>query len=51
MLAAADYDKDNYAEKAAVAALARAEADLKKIRAGSWIEDIKVAEAVAQAGR
>jgi multidrug resistance efflux pump len=45
MLAAADYDKDNYAEKAAVAALARAEADLKKIKAGSWVEDIKVAEA------
>lgn len=50
MLAAGDYDRDNYAEKAAVAALARAEADLKKIRAGSWIEDIKVAEAaLAQA--
>lgn len=45
MLAAADYDKDNYAEKAAEAALARAEADLKKIKAGSWVEDIKVAEA------
>lgn len=45
MLAAADYDKDNYAEKAAVAALARAEADLRKIKAGSWVEDIKVAEA------
>jgi HlyD family secretion protein len=45
MLASADYDKDNYAEKAAVAALARAEADLKKIKAGSWVEDIKVAEA------
>ena len=45
MLAAGDYDKDNYAEKAAVAALARAEADLKKIKAGSWVEDIKVAEA------
>jgi HlyD family secretion protein len=45
MLAAADYDRDNYAEKAAVAALARAEADLKKIKAGSWVEDIKVAEA------
>jgi multidrug resistance efflux pump len=45
MLASADYDRDNYAEKAAIAALARAEADLKKIKAGSWIEDIKVAEA------
>ncbi|HEY2156310.1 MAG TPA: HlyD family efflux transporter periplasmic adaptor subunit [Isosphaeraceae bacterium] len=45
MLAAADYDRDNYAEKAAEAALARADADLKKIKAGSWIEDIKVAEA------
>jgi multidrug resistance efflux pump len=45
MLAAADYDKDNYAEKAAEAALARADADLKKIKAGSWVEDIKVAEA------
>jgi HlyD family secretion protein len=40
-----DYDKDNYTEKAAEAALARAEADLKKILAGSWKEDIKVAEA------
>jgi HlyD family secretion protein len=40
-----DFDKDKYMEKAAEAALARAEADLKKIQAGSWIEDIKVAEA------
>jgi HlyD family secretion protein len=45
MLAAGDFDKDNYAEKAARAAYARAEADLKKIKAGSWVEDIKVAEA------
>jgi multidrug resistance efflux pump len=45
MIASADYDKDNYAEKAAEAALARAESDLKKILAGTWAEDIKVAEA------
>ena len=45
MLAAADYDKDHYAEMSARAALARAEADLRKIKAGSWVEDIKVAEA------
>jgi multidrug resistance efflux pump len=45
MLAAADYDKDHYAEMAAQAMYAHAEADLKKIKAGSWVEDIKVADA------
>ncbi len=45
MLAAADYDKDHFAELSAEAALARADADLKKIKAGSWAEDIKVADA------
>ncbi len=45
MLAAADYDRDHYAELSAEAALAKADADLKKIKAGSWVEDIKVAEA------
>lgn len=40
-----DFDRDNYMEKAAEAALARSEADLAKIKAGSWVEDIKVAEA------
>ncbi len=45
MATGSDYDKDNYTEKAAEAALARAEAELKKLLAGSWKEDIRVAEA------
>jgi HlyD family secretion protein len=50
MATGSDFDKDNYMEKAAEAALARSEAELKKLLAGSWKEDIKVAEAaVAQA--
>jgi HlyD family secretion protein len=40
-----EFDRDMYMEKAAEAALARADADLKKIWACSWIEDIKVSEA------
>ena len=48
MATGSDYDKDNYSEKAAEAALAKAEAELKKILAGSWVEDIKVAEAALQ---
>jgi multidrug resistance efflux pump len=50
MLAASDFDKDRFAKEAAEATLAKAEADLFKIKAGAWKEDILVQEAaVSQA--
>jgi multidrug resistance efflux pump len=50
MLAASDFDKDRYTKDAAEATLAKAEADLFKIKAGAWQEDILVQEAaVSQA--
>ena len=51
MATPSDYDKDNYSQKAAEAMVAKAEADLKKILAGTWIEDIKVAEAALTQAR
>ena len=55
MIAASDYDKDRYACYAAKAALAKAEADLAKLKAGTWKEDIDVASGrrsqAAQPGR
>jgi len=45
MTSSSDFDKDRFAEMSARAMLAKAEADLKKILAGTWREDIKVAEA------
>jgi multidrug resistance efflux pump len=45
MATGSENDRDNYMEKAAEAALARSEAELKKLLAGSWKEDIRVAEA------
>lgn len=45
MLPAGDYDKDRFAASAARATLAKVEADLRKIKAGTWEEDLKVAQA------
>jgi HlyD family secretion protein len=48
MLAASDFDKDRYTKLAAKAALARAEADLARLRAGAWKEDIEVQRAAVE---
>ena len=48
MIAASDYDKDRYAYYAARATYAKAKADLEKILAGSWKEDIAIARAAVQ---
>ncbi len=48
MIAASDYDKDRYAYYAAKATYAKAKADLEKILAGSWKEDIEIARAAVQ---
>ena len=48
MIAASDYDKDRYAFYAARATYAKAKADLEKILAGSWKEDIEIARAAVQ---
>jgi HlyD family secretion protein len=48
MIAASDYDKDRYAYYAARATYAKAKADLEKILAGSWKEDIEIARAAVQ---
>jgi len=45
MIPAGDYDKDRFAASAARATLAKVEADLRKIKAGTWEEDLKVARA------
>ncbi len=45
MVPASDYDKDRFAYYAARAAYARANADLDRILAGAWKEDIEVARA------
>jgi multidrug resistance efflux pump len=45
-----DYDRDRYAAAEAKAVLARAEADLYRLRKGTWDEDLLIAQAsVAQA--
>jgi multidrug resistance efflux pump len=44
-IAASDYDKDRYAYAAAKATYAKAKADLEKVLAGSWKEDIDIARA------
>lgn len=46
MLPAGDYDKDRFAAAAARATLAKVTADLRKIRAGTWVEDLKVARSL-----
>jgi HlyD family secretion protein len=48
MIAASDYDKDRYAYYAAKATYAKAKADLERIMAGSWKEDIEIARAAVQ---
>jgi HlyD family secretion protein len=48
MIAASDYDKDRYAFYAARATYSKAKADLEKILAGSWKEDIEIARAAVQ---
>jgi multidrug resistance efflux pump len=48
MAPASDYDHDRFAYYSARAAMARAVADLEKIKAGSWKEDIEVARAAVQ---
>ena len=45
MIAASDYDKDRYAYCAAKATYAKAKADLERVLAGSWKEDIEIARA------
>jgi multidrug resistance efflux pump len=45
MAPASDYDKDRFAYFSARAALARAVAELDRIKAGSWKEEIEVARA------
>ncbi len=39
-----DYDRDRYAREAASAALAKAKVEYEKLQAGTWVEDIHVAE-------
>ncbi|MDR3617852.1 MAG: efflux RND transporter periplasmic adaptor subunit [Paludisphaera borealis] len=51
MLAASDYDRDRYSVQAAKAALARSEADLAKLKAGAWKEDIAVQRAAVVEAR
>jgi multidrug resistance efflux pump len=48
MIAASDYDKDRYAYYAAKATYAKAKADLERILAGSWKEDVEIARAAVQ---
>jgi multidrug resistance efflux pump len=48
MIAASDYDKDRFAYYAAKATYAKAKADLEKILAGSWKEDIEIARTAVQ---
>ncbi len=45
---ASDYDKDRYAFLAARAGYAKAKADLERVLAGTWKEDIEVARAAVQ---
>jgi HlyD family secretion protein len=45
---ASDYDKDRYAFLAAKAGFAKAKADLERVMAGTWKEDIEVARAAVQ---
>jgi len=45
MIPASDYDKDRFAFQAAKATAAKANADLQRLLAGTWKEDIEVAKA------
>jgi HlyD family secretion protein len=48
MIAASDFDKDRYAYYAAKATYGKAKADLEKILAGSWKEDIEISRTAVQ---
>jgi multidrug resistance efflux pump len=51
MLAASDFDKDKYTKDAARAAWEKAKADLAKLKAGAWKEDIDVQRAAVDQAR
>jgi multidrug resistance efflux pump len=48
MIAASDYDRDRYAFSAAKATYARAKAELERVLAGSWKEDVDITRAAVQ---
>jgi multidrug resistance efflux pump len=51
MLAASDFDKDRFSMQAARATLAKTDADLAKLKAGAWKEDIDVQRAAVEQAR
>ncbi|AMV39771.1 HlyD family secretion protein [Planctomyces sp. SH-PL62] len=51
MIAASDYDHDRYARLAAKGAVDRARADLEKLQAGAWKEDVAVQRAAVLQAR
>ncbi|MDG3003970.1 HlyD family secretion protein [Paludisphaera mucosa] len=51
MLSASDYDRDRYTKFAAKAAVDRAKADLEKLQAGAWKEDLQVQRAAVLQAR
>mgnify|MGYP001101004457 CR=1 FL=1 len=51
MIAASDYDKDRFAVLAAKATLAKAKADLDRLKAGSWKEDLAIARTTCEQAR
>jgi multidrug resistance efflux pump len=48
MIAPSDYDIDHFTFLSSKAAVAQSEADLKRIKAGSWKEDVAIARAAVQ---
>lgn len=51
MLAASDFDRDRYARAAAKAAVDRAKAELERMEAGAWKEDVAVQRAAVLQAR
>jgi multidrug resistance efflux pump len=51
MAPASDYDKDRFAYYAAKASLARALAELERIKRGTWKEDLEIAKAAVEMAR
>jgi multidrug resistance efflux pump len=51
MISASDYDKDRFAFQAAAATYGKAKADLERVLAGSWKEDIQIARAAVALAR
>ncbi len=49
--APSDYDRDRYAASEARAALAKAEADLYRLKKGTWEEEIRIAKAAVEEAR